>query len=309
MLKISFCLFSQQQQPPPNAANPQQIRQQHQQRASSVQRSLNAPQGYSSQPQRHHKLSGSGGRSSKDPTSGDDALNSGNEQQTAEEYIPFERPFPRQHIVTPAREEITICWWISPHQFYTHLKSRTAEFEQLMRRMQQFYQNKPNQHLQLKVGSYVVARYRKDNILYRARIIACNQMLRKYKVHFVDFGSQYTVGAEDIWQVEKRFGDFPCMAYLCAISGIISNVDHLLIIDRMEKYLPTGSKLTCEYIERVEDDGDLYYVNVNVNNMSLRETLKLDGLITDVCPGRVKIFSIIMYQLELKIVNENKYVV
>uniref|UniRef100_T1PB62 Tudor domain protein n=1 Tax=Musca domestica TaxID=7370 RepID=T1PB62_MUSDO len=152
-----------------------------------------------------------------------------------------------------------------------------------MKEIQQFYSKLPLQQLQLRVGSHVMARQRKDNIIYRARILACNQMLRKYKVHFVDFGNMYTVTSEDIWPVEKKFADFPIMAYLCGFDGIVSNYDHLYIIDRMDKYLPQGVTLQCEYIEK-NSQNDLYFVNVMVNKVSLKETLKNEKLITEICP-------------------------
>uniref|UniRef100_A0A1A9URB8 Tudor domain-containing protein n=1 Tax=Glossina austeni TaxID=7395 RepID=A0A1A9URB8_GLOAU len=148
--------------------------------------------------------------------------------------------------------------------------------------IQEFYHKKPLQSLQLKVGSHVMARHRKDNVIYRARILGCNQMLRKYKVLFVDFGNQSAVTSEDIWQVEKRFANFPIMAYLCGFYGIVSNYDHLYMIDRMDQYLPQGAILQCEYIEC--NSRDLYYVNVNVNKVPLKETLLAEGLITQISP-------------------------
>ncbi|XP_054737133.1 maternal protein tudor [Anastrepha obliqua] len=247
------------------------------------QRPQNAPQGYSQQRNKTDtNASTTSSQRSNDVVS--EVASIASEPlitQLPEEYMPLNQAFPVQHLDTPSREEVIICWWISPHQFYTHLKSRLPEFERLMRDIQLFYKKKSLQQLQLKVGSYVIARYRKENLLYRARILACNQMLRKYKVHFVDFGNQYTVTSEDIWQVEKRFATLPVMAHLCSFSGIVSNYDHLYIIDRMEKYLPAGATLSCEYIEREEE---MYYVNVKLNGVSLKETLKKEGIITEVAP-------------------------
>lgn len=128
-------------------------------------------------------------------------------------------------------------------------------------------------------------------------------MLRKYKVHFVDFGNMYTVTSEDIWPVEKRFSDFPIMAYLCGFDGIVSNFDHLYIIDRMDKYLPQGVTLQCEYIEK-NTQNDLYFVNVNVNKVSLKETLKTEGLITEICPGkRMEMMFLIYIGRQFKLFN------
>ncbi|XP_067630078.1 maternal protein tudor isoform X2 [Eurosta solidaginis] len=246
------------------------------------QRPQNAPQGYS---QQRYKTDASSTESTqRENDVGSEVANNAIEPpqtKLSEEYVALNQPFPVQYLDTPSRDEVIICWWISPHQFYTHLKSRLADFESLMIDIQEFYKQKSLQQLQLKVGSYVIARYRKENRLYRARILACNQMLRKYKVHFVDVGNQYTVTSEDIWQVEKRFASLPVMAYLCSFSGIVSNYDHLYIIDRMEKYLPVGATLNCEYIEREQE---MYYVNVKVNGTSLKDTLKSEGLITEVGP-------------------------
>lgn len=298
--------FQKQQQ---NKQNYQQHspRQHRQQQQQQHQRPQNAPQGFSQQPKHQNNKENQLNKSSSNQSEAskksqeqinknqtDNSSTSSSQQQNQQPqpqakekpitFVPLNKAFPVKAIETPCREEVIISWWISPHQFYTQLKSRSAEFERFMKDIQQFYHKLPLQQLQLKVGSYVMARQRKDNIIYRARIMACNQMLRKYKVHFVDFGNQYTVTSEDIWQVEKRFADFPVMAYLCGFDGIVSNYDHLYIIDRMDKYLPQGVTLQCEYIEK--NNHDLYYVNVKVNNVSLKQTLSSEGLITEICPGK-----------------------
>ncbi|XP_055837554.1 maternal protein tudor [Episyrphus balteatus] len=218
-----------------------------------------------------------------------------------EEYVPVDKEFVRQPIDVPAREEVIICWWISPHQFYTHLKSKTQEFEKLMKNIQEHYRNKPIKQIPLKVGANVIARYRKDNILYRARVIACNQMLRKYKVIFVDFGNQSTVGDQDIFQVEKRFSDFPQMAYLCCFDNIVCNYENTQIIECMEQYLPVGAGLQCEYLEREED---MYYVNINVNGVSLKHSIVKDGLLAEISPDiRLELLS--GQQIRAKITSIN----
>ncbi|XP_065370364.1 maternal protein tudor isoform X2 [Calliphora vicina] len=299
--------YQQQQQ----QNSPRHHRQQQQQQQQ--QRPQNAPQGFSQQPKQkenqlnntNNSIKSSSGNSeaskksqeqnNKNNVDNNTSTSSNSQQQLQQQqqqqpkekpatytFVPLNKAFPVKAIETPCREEVIISWWISPHQFYTQLKSRSGEFERFMKDIQQFYHKLPLQQLQLKVGSFVMARQRKDNIIYRARIMACNQMLRKYKVHFVDFGNQYTVTSEDIWQVEKRFADFPIMAYLCGFDGIVSNYDHLYIIDRMDKYLPQGVTLQCEYIEK--NNHDLYYVNVKVNKVSLKQTLSTEGLITEICP-------------------------
>ncbi|CAD7014814.1 unnamed protein product [Ceratitis capitata] len=286
-----------------SAASNENRRQKKEQQASTPprqQRPQNAPQGYSQQRNKTVAAAASASSASSNAASqraSDVASEVGsyasefNEQaqqqqqppaaQAPDEYVPLKSSIPNTTLDTPSREDVIICWWISPHQFYTHLKTRLPEFERFMRELQMFYKKKSLQQLQLKVGSYVIARYRKENLLYRARILACNQMLRKYKVQFVDIGNQYTVTSEDIWQVEKRFASLPVMAHLCSFSGIISNYDHLYIIDRMDKYLPAGATLNCEYIEREQE---MYYVNVKLNGISLKETLKSEGIITEVAP-------------------------
>ncbi|XP_061396523.1 maternal protein tudor [Musca vetustissima] len=288
-----------------------QNKQKQQQQQQKQQRPQNAPQGFSQnqlkqhnqqqqqqqqqqkQQQNNKSFNSETSKKSTDTsseTSKKSQENASTKQQQQQQkeapvfnFVPLNKAFPVKPLDTPCREEVIISWWISPHQFYTQLKSRSAEFERFMKEIQQFYSKLPLQQLQLRVGSYVMARQRKDNIIYRARILACNQMLRKYKVHFVDFGNMYTVTSEDIWPVEKKFADFPIMAYLCGFDGIVSNYDHLYIIDRMDKYLPQGVTLQCEYIEK-NTQNDLYFVNVMVNKVSLKETLKNEKLITEICP-------------------------
>ncbi|KAL9913282.1 tudor domain containing protein isoform 1-T2 [Glossina fuscipes fuscipes] len=309
-----------QQNTPPRFQNKHKNQQQQKQQQRQ-QRSQNAPQGYSQNYNTSNAnispaastVSASSSRSlpqqkeqqtAKQSHSNENLANTStgsNNSVSSEDYMPLNKSFPVQPIDTPSREEITISWWVSPHQFFTQLRSRLPEFERLMADMQDFYHKKPLQSLQLKVGSHVMARHRKDNVIYRARILGCNQMLRKYKVLFVDYGNQYAVTSEDIWQVEKRFANFPIMAYLCGFYGIVSNYDHLYMIDRMDQYLPQGAILQCEYIEC--NSRDLYYVNVNVNKVPLKETLLAEGLITQISPElqldllagqqvRAKVFSI-----------------
>ncbi|XP_073845267.1 tudor domain containing protein [Musca autumnalis] len=299
---------------PPRFQNKQKNQQQQQQQQQQKQqRPQNAPQGFSQsqlkqhtqqQQQKHQqqqqqqqqqnnksfnsetskKSTDTSSETSKKSQDNNAAAAAPKQKETpVYNFVPLNKAFPVKPLETPCREEVIISWWISPHQFYTQLKSRSVEFERFMKEIHQFYSKLPLQQLQLRVGSYVMARQRKDNIIYRARILACNQMLRKYKVLFVDFGNMYTVTSEDIWPVEKKFSDFPIMSYLCGFDGIVSNYDHLYIIDRMDRYLPQGVTLQCEYIEK-STQNDLYFVNVMVNKVSLKETLKNEKLITYICP-------------------------
>ncbi|CAD7078047.1 unnamed protein product [Hermetia illucens] len=231
---------------------------------------------------------------------------------TREEYVSLKYTYPRSDLIVPSREEVILCWWVSPHQFYTHNCTNVSKFEILMRDIQIFYKNKPpatNQSFE--VGSSIIARYHKDQVLYRALILAHNEALQKYRVEFVDFGNQATITPNDIWLLEKRFSEFPIMAQLCGFENVVSNFEHRQITSQVEKYLKPELKLFCNYQRK---ENNMCYADIEVNGRSLRDLLVQDGSLSVVEPNlslemlsgqqiRIKIVSIkdlLNFQIEIE---------
>lgn len=195
-------------------------------------------------------------------------------------------------IKTPTKEAASLSWWVSPFQFYVVPKSLATKYESLLRELRQFYRQKPHQPLQLKVGSSVVVRQRKDNAILRGTVVACNHMLRKYRIFCVDAGNLLTVTSEDVWQLEQRFADVPCLAQRCSFDKIVTNYDHLYIVDRMEKYVPANAKVECEFRSKQpsqqqhqnnnNNSWGTYIVKMLVNGASLRDTLINAQFLTEV---------------------------
>uniref|UniRef100_A0A6P4FIW5 Maternal protein tudor n=1 Tax=Drosophila rhopaloa TaxID=1041015 RepID=A0A6P4FIW5_DRORH len=258
------------------------------------QRSQNAPQGFAQKPQR--QKSTLDGTASSKRTSGveSDAASSTSESVAAikpEKYVSLDKPYFLQEMKTPGKEAASLSWWVSPFQFYVVTKSASAKYDNVLRDMRQFYRQKQHQPLQLKVGSTVVVRQRKDNAILRATVTACNHMMRKYRVFCVDTGSLITVTSEDVWQLEQRFAEPPCMAHRCSFHSVVTNYDPLYIVDRMEKFVPVNAKVDCEFLSKEKsthgssnNSSCSYTVNMFVNGASLRDTLIKAEFLTEVAP-------------------------
>ncbi|EDW91282.1 maternal protein tudor [Drosophila yakuba] len=258
------------------------------------QRSQNAPQGYAQKPQRQ-KSTLDGTISSKRSSGVESDIASSSSEPVAvskpEKYISLEKPYALQEMKTPSKEPASLSWWISPFQFYVVPKSVSAKYDNVLRDMRQFYRQKQHQPLQLKVGSTVVVRQRKDNAILRATVTACNHMMRKYRVFCVDTGSLITVTSEDVWQLEQRFAEPPCMAHRCSFHSVVTNYDPLYIVDRMEKFVPVNAKVDCEFVSKEKSTHGSnnsstysYTVNMFVNGASLRDMLVKAEFLTEVAP-------------------------
>ncbi|TDG48300.1 hypothetical protein AWZ03_005255 [Drosophila navojoa] len=273
------------------------------QNAQRNQRSLNAPQGFAQKPQRQKStLDGTSGSSKR--SSGVESDANSNAETTAtpkaqpqpqpqpEKYVPLDKAYVLQDIKTPSKEAASLSWWVSPFQFYVVPKSLATKYESLLRELRQFYRQKPHQPLQLKVGSSVVVRQRKDNAILRGTVVACNHMLRKYRIFCVDAGNLLTVTSEDVWQLEQRFAEVPCLAQRCSFDKVVTNYDHLYIVDRMEKFVPANAKVECEFKSKQpaqqqhqnnnNNSWSTYIVKMLVNGASLRDTLINAQFLTEV---------------------------
>ncbi|XP_017040883.1 maternal protein tudor [Drosophila ficusphila] len=258
------------------------------------QRSQNAPQGYAQKPLRQKSTLDGTVCSKRSSGVDSDVASSTTESVTAtkpEKYVSLDKPYLLQDIKTPGKEAASLSWWVSPFQFYVVLKSASNKYDNVLRDMRQFYRQKQHQPLQLKVGSTVVVRQRKDNAILRATVTACNHMIRKYRVFCVDTGSLITVTSEDVWQLEQRFAEPPCMAYRCSFHSVVTNYDPLYIVDRMEKFVPVNAKVDCEFLSKEKNNNGSnnnsscsYTVNMFVNGVSLRDTLIKAEFLTEVAP-------------------------
>ncbi|KAH8261357.1 hypothetical protein KR044_007853 [Drosophila immigrans] len=275
--------FSNNQSPRKEQNQPQT------QRNATNQRSQNAPQGFAQKPLRQKStLDGSAVSSKRSSGVESDApssveVASPKPMPEPEKYVPLDKAFAVHDIKTPTKEAASLSWWVSPFQFYVVPKSLASKYDNLLREMRQFYRQKPHQPLQLKVNSSVVVRQRKDNAILRGTVIACNHMLRKYRIFCVDTGSVLTVTSEDVWQVEQRFAEPPCLAQRCSFDKVVTNYDHLYIVDRMEKYVPSNAKVECEFSGKQQlNNNSTYIVKMLVNGASLRDTLINAQFLTEV---------------------------
>ncbi|XP_022222321.2 maternal protein tudor [Drosophila obscura] len=279
--------FSNSRSPRKEPQSPSQ-----QQRNQPNQRSQNAPQGFAQKPQRQKSTLDGGSIGSKRSSGVESDASSANELAVAakpEKYVTLDRAYNLQDMKITGKEAASLSWWVSPFQFYIVPKSAAAKYDGLLREMRQFYRQKPHQPLQLKVGSTVVVRQRKENAIFRATVSACNHMMRKYRVFCVDTGSLITVTSEDVWQLEQRFADAPCLAHRCSFHSVVTNYDHLYIVDNMKKFVPENARLECEFlakqkISNTTNSSCSYIVNIFSNGASLRDMLVKEKFLSEVAP-------------------------
>ncbi|KAL5285683.1 TDRD6 family protein [Megaselia abdita] len=182
------------------------------------------------------------------------------EDSIVEEYVSFDTPFPVQPVPSNSKQTVSICWWYSPFQFYTFDKNTNQLLATLTKQLKEFYSQKKPIAKFLKVGSFVIATDSKRQF-YRAKIIATNPMMKKYKVYLVDHGINLTITDQDVFEVEKRFTMLPKMVNLCSLQGIISNIDHDKAVKDLTPLLNHERNIVCEFLS-FDDQRELHFVNL-----------------------------------------------
>lgn len=193
-----------------------------------------------------------------------------------EEFEPFDSQFIEPNIILNKREDIFMSWWTSPNEFFIYYKNVQNNLERLMKDLQKFYKNRPPTKKTPTNGSSIVARYAKDSLFYRARILNSNPDLKKYRVEFIDFGNKSIVTLDNVWEVERQFMKVPRIAISCSLIGIILNVEQTAIIDKIDLYLTKESAIQCEFLKT---ENSINYVDVYVNGNNLRESFIKDNLV------------------------------
>lgn len=163
-----------------------------------------------------------------------------------------------------------------------------------MKNLQKFYKNRPPTKHIPKNGSSIIARYAKDSLFYRARILNSNPDLKKYRVEFIDFGNKSIVTLDNVWEVERQFMKVPRIAISCSLLGIILNVEQTAIIDKIDLYLTKESSIQCEFIKT---ENNINYVEVYVNGNNLRESFIKDDLVLSLPESELFFNEIIQYAI------------
>jgi hypothetical protein len=201
------------------------------------------------------------------------------------QMMPFETKFEELVVKLNSKTTVIVSEWYSPHEFYVQLKDNVHEFEDMMRRIQSVYKITTTSPDLPAVGSNVIAKFSRDQLLYRATLVDYNPTLRKYKVQFVDFGNKSIVNANDVFPVAKEFFKMPMMAIKCSLNRIISCLDWSDLKNNLDKYLNhKDNNVECEFLN-IENDG-VGIANVKIGNKDLKSRLIDDKYVLDLPEGK-----------------------
>lgn len=121
----------------------------------------------------------------------------------------------------------------------------------------------------VEIGSFVIAKYSKNNQLHRAKIIDFNEKANRYKAKLIDVGAMTIVDASDIYEMDKRFAKLKCQAIQCSFSGVALRASRFDMENSVDRYM--GNKtLQCKFIKR---KGDMFYVDIEANRKNVKDEL------------------------------------
>lgn len=158
----------------------------------------------------------------------------------------------------------------------------------MMDEMQQFYQNRSPVNAASSpqpIGAFIVSRYAKDQLFYRAQILDYRDTSQKYKILLVDVGNKTTATTADIWPLEQRFAKLERLAIQCGLEKIVLNYDRKEIEEKIDSHLHESRNITSEFLSF---DGDACVVHMLVNGISLRDTLLKDRVVSEAPAGMWK---------------------
>lgn len=195
----------------------------------------------------------------------------------SEQFVSFTTSLPDPLIPLNARSLVTIVLWVSPHEFYVHLRSHADQFDEMMKQMQLFYKGRASAKQRPAIGNLCIINDRKERTLKRCRVVDFNQQLGKYRVQSLDYGNKIVCEPSDVFDVEKTFTRLPPLAIRCSLPHIVANYTAAEIVERIDKYIEPTRKIQCEFIMSV--DG-VTYVELEVDRVNLKQTLVAESIVS-----------------------------
>lgn len=167
--------------------------------------------------------------------------------------------------------KVTLAWFVSPLEFYVNLCKSNADLDYTMqmKKIHHFYKNKSPIDKIVPIGSFVVARFTKNNQLYRAKIIDFNEKLNKYKVQLIDVGALAIVELQDVYEMDKIFGELNCQAIKCCFSGVAIRANIFDMKDTILE-LMDNKTLICKFIQK---KADTFCVDIMADGKNVKGTL------------------------------------
>ena len=139
----------------------------------------------------------------------------------------------------------------SPYKLVCQLHSDTGVLESIAAILEQVYtDNEEKFELQSPptVGTYVCAKYDKDDLFYRAKLVQHFEDSDTYLVEFIDYGNHEMVVAKDLKELDSKLVSYAPLAIYCSLSGIPEDPN------RSDHFTST---LVSEILGCIEEEGVL----------------------------------------------------
>lgn len=181
---------------------------------------------------------------------------------------------------------VVVSWWTSPVDFYIQPKDKFDAYTKMMNEIQKFYASLPSistsgdgSQQPLQIGTYVVCRFAKDQLFYRACVLDYRDAPphARYKVLLCDVGNRTAVQPQDVWQLAQQFSTLERLAIRCALPKI-TDFQRQDLEDKIDRYLHASMTVMCEFLEPFESNS--FYVRIETNGRSLRDSLINDQMVS-----------------------------
>lgn len=206
-----------------------------------------------------------------------------------EEFVGFDTKLPDTLIPLGSISRVIMVTWLTPHSFHVQLKSFAEECDEMMMRLQDFYQKRPHIVSQVPNDAIVIGRQKSDNAFKRVKIIDYNAALKKYRTQSIDYGNKFICVQNDLFQLEKSFTKLPPLAICCNLIDIIRNRSREEISHLIDKYLDKTKSMSCEFIET---KNDVTSVKFSIAGVDLKTAMINDGLLSELPSGSLIEFQI-----------------
>nr|CAD7257699.1 unnamed protein product [Timema shepardi] len=131
-------------------------------------------------------------------------------RESTAEYVDEGERFLEPQVPLSENIDVIITWFISPEEFYCQSLKNSQEIKSMMTEIQLVYCRSPRRKKNLDLGSPVIAKFRSDNVFYRAEIF--EKIGESFIVKFVDFGNKDIFTKFELWDIEKQFMVLPKQA-------------------------------------------------------------------------------------------------
>lgn len=190
---------------------------------------------------------------------------------TSEEFVGFNAILP-DTIPVPLNSsaKVMLVYWKSPFEFHVQLKSMDDKCIEMMQQIQTYYKKRAPIQKKIPIDSLVLARFKEDRMIKRAKVIDYNASKDKYRVQFIDFGATAVCQLADMYEMEKSFTRLPAMAINCTFQGVDMKKSAAEVNEKVDQLIGSGDNIECRFIDK---DGDTFVVDMMIGGTNLKELL------------------------------------